>query len=149
MMSVVGRARTNASAPTLTSSETTLLTVASSRRLIAGWTYSRQMLRLKRLAAAIDMIAAGTRAPTAMAAKATPVNQLGNIFWKRSAMALLLPNALLGLMPAAMAMKPRSPISPSRNEYAGRNDALRLMTRWPLALNTPSANVGRGKEPAR
>jgi hypothetical protein len=56
----------------LTSSETTLLTGASSRRLIAGWTYSRQMLRLKWLAAAIDMIAAGTSAPTAMAAKATP-----------------------------------------------------------------------------
>src|ERR1700676_5214845 len=142
MMSVVGSTRTNAKAPTLTSRETTLLTVASSARLIAGCTYSRQMLRLKRLAAAIDMIAAGTRAPTAMAANATPVNQLGNIFWKRSAMALLLPNALVGLMPAAMAMKPRSPISPSRKEYAGRNDALRLMTLWPLALKTPTRECG-------
>ncbi len=116
MMSVVGSARTNTRAPTLTRSETTLLTVASSRRLIAGWTYSRQMLRLKRFAAAIDITAAGTSAPTAMAANATPVNQLGNMFWKRSAIALLLPNALLGLIPAAMAMKPNSPISPSRNE---------------------------------
>jgi hypothetical protein len=31
-----------------------------------------------------------------MAAKATPVNQLGNMFWKRSAVALLLPDALVG-----------------------------------------------------
>src|ERR1700680_1719218 len=142
MMSVVGRARTNASAPTLTSRETTLLTVASSRRLIAGCTYSRQMLRLKRLAAAIDITAAGTRAPTAMGAKGTPVNQLGNMFWNRSAIALLLPNALLGLIPAAMAMNPKRPISPSRKEYAGRNDALRLITRWPLALKTPVSECG-------
>src|ERR1700680_4296851 len=138
MMSVVGSARMKISAATLTSSETILLTVASSRRLIAGWMYSRQMLRLKRLAAAIDITAAGTSAPTAMAANATPVNQLGNIFWKRSAMALLLPNSALGLIPAAMAMKPSRPISPSMNEYAGRNDALRLMVRWPLALKTPT-----------
>src|ERR1700694_6057745 len=142
MMSVVGSTRTNAKAPTLTSSETTLLTVASSRRLIAGCTYSRQILRLKRLAAAIDITAAGTSAPTAMAAKATPVNQLGNMFWKRSAMALLLPKALVGLMPAAIALDPKRPISPSRKEYAGRNDALRLITRWPLALKTPVSECG-------
>src|ERR1035437_1382414 len=129
MMSVVGSTRMNTSAATLTSSETTLLTLASSRWLIWGWMYSRQMLRLNRLAAAIDITAAGTSAPTAMAAKATPVNQLGNIFWKRSAMALLLPNAAVGLMPAAMAMKPSRPIIPSMNEYAGRNEALRLMVR--------------------
>src|ERR1035437_3898902 len=129
MMSVGGSTRMKTRAGPLTSSGTPLLALASSRRLIAGWTYSRQMLRLKRLAAAIDMIAAGTSAPTAMAAKATPVNQLGNIFWKRSAMALLLPNALLGLIPAAMAMKPKRPIIPSMNEYAGRNEALRLMVR--------------------
>src|ERR1700680_5232209 len=142
MMSVVGRARTKASAPTLTSRETTLLTVASSLRLMAGCTYSRQMLRLKRLAAAIDMIAAGTSAPTAMAAKATPVNQLGKMFWKRSAMALLLPNALDGLIPAAMAMNPKRPISPSRKEYAGRDYEFALINLWPLALKTPVSECG-------
>ena len=36
------------------------------------------MLRVKMLAVAIDMIAAGTSAPMAMAAKATPTNQDGN-----------------------------------------------------------------------
>ena len=36
------------------------------------------MLRVNRFAAAMDMIAAGTRAPTAMAANAIPANQLGN-----------------------------------------------------------------------
>ena len=35
------------------------------------------MLRVKRFAAAIDMIAAGTRPPMPMAAKATPANQSG------------------------------------------------------------------------
>ena len=36
-------------------------------------------MRVKVLAVAIDMIAAGTRAPMPMAAKATPTNQSGNI----------------------------------------------------------------------
>ena len=36
------------------------------------------MLRVNRFAAAIDMIAAGTSAPIATAAKATPANQDGN-----------------------------------------------------------------------
>ena len=37
------------------------------------------MLRVHRFAAAIDMIAAGTRAPIPIAAKAMPANQCGNI----------------------------------------------------------------------
>jgi hypothetical protein len=36
------------------------------------------MFRVKRLAAAIDMIAAGTSAPMPIAAKATPANHDGN-----------------------------------------------------------------------
>ena len=37
------------------------------------------MLRVNRFAAAIDMIAAGTSAPIAIAANATPANQDGNM----------------------------------------------------------------------
>ena len=37
------------------------------------------MLRVKVFAVAIDMIAAGTSAPIAIAANATPTNQTGNI----------------------------------------------------------------------
>jgi hypothetical protein len=42
------------------------------------------MLRVNRFAAAIDMIAAGTRAPMTMAEKPMPANQLGNICWNRN-----------------------------------------------------------------
>ena len=41
------------------------------------------MLRVNRFAAAIDMIAAGTSAPIAIAANATPANQDGNAVWKK------------------------------------------------------------------
>ncbi len=69
------------------------------------------MLRVNRLAAAIDMIAAGTSAPMAMAAKPKPTNQSGNIALKSSGMAWLL---LDGFSPAAIAMYPSRASSPSR-----------------------------------
>jgi hypothetical protein len=49
-----------------------------------GSTYSRHRLRVKRFAAAIDITAAGTSAPIAIAAKATGVNHAGNMFTNRS-----------------------------------------------------------------
>ena len=42
------------------------------------------MLRVNRLAAAMDMMAAGTSAPMTMAAKAIPANQLGKTRWNRN-----------------------------------------------------------------
>ena len=67
------------------------------------------MFRVHRLAAAIDMMAAGTSAPIPIAAKAIPANQPLNC-WLNSAGTMVLvsglPVALLttGLVPAAMAM---------------------------------------------
>ena len=66
------------------------------------------MLRVHRLAAAIDMIAAGTSAPMPMAAKATPANQLGNCC-SNSSGTTVLPSArpfspTSGFTPAAIAM---------------------------------------------
>src|SRR3954454_10851471 len=89
------------------------------------------MLRVKRLAAAIDMIAAGTSAPIATAANATPANQLGNASSKNcgtTSCALGLPSRPIGLVPAAVAANPSSASSPSTSEYAGRIAALRRIT---------------------
>jgi hypothetical protein len=49
-----------------------------------------QKLRVKRLAAPMLMIAAGTRAPIAIAAKANPANHPGNKILKRSGTTSLL-----------------------------------------------------------
>src|SRR5215207_9147940 len=86
------------------------------------------MLRVKRFAAAIDMIAAGTRAPIAIAANATPANQLGKASSKNcgtTSCALGLPSSPIGLVPTAIAANPISASSPSTSEYAGRMEALR------------------------
>src|SRR5919112_2505445 len=72
------------SAPTLTTSEVSLATRASSAWSASRWTYSFQMLRVNRLAAAIDMTAAGTSAPMAMAPNAMPTNQDGKTLRNRS-----------------------------------------------------------------
>ena len=69
----------NASAPTLTIRETIFATCASSRSETSARTNSFHTFRVNRLAAAIDMTAAGTSAPIAIAAKATPRNQDGNM----------------------------------------------------------------------
>src|SRR5215469_12222983 len=77
-------ASTKTSAPTLTSSDTNWATLVSWAGLALGLTNALKMLRVNRFAAAIDMIAAGTSAPIAMAAYPTPANQGGNIFWNRN-----------------------------------------------------------------
>ena len=86
------------------------------------------MLRVNVLAAAIDMIAAGTSAPIAIAAKATPANQLGKESSNSCGMtswALGLPSRPIGLVPAAIATQPSRASRPSTKQYAGRIAALR------------------------
>src|ERR1700694_923211 len=92
----VGRNTMNSSAPALTTSEVNLAICDSSRSLMFGRTYSRQMLRVNRLAAAIDMIEAGTSAPMAIAAKAKPTNQDGNICTNRPGTTHWAPNGARG-----------------------------------------------------
>jgi hypothetical protein len=70
-------------------------------------------LRVNRLAAAIDMTAAGTSAPMAIAANATPTNHDGKKCRNRSGTAKL---GLDGVMPAAIAMYPSRAIMPSISE---------------------------------
>src|SRR5512133_2281433 len=93
------------------------------------------MLRVKVLAAAIDMIAAGTSAPIAIAAKATPANQLGKESSNScgtTSCALGLPSRPIGFVPAAIATQPSSASSPRTKEYAGRMAALRrIVVRLP------------------
>ena len=65
------------------------------------------MLRVNRLAAAMDMIAAGTKAPMAIAPKANPANQLGNESsksWGMTSCGLILPSSPIGIVPALIAM---------------------------------------------
>src|SRR5688500_1283422 len=86
------------------------------------------MLRVNVLAAAIDMIAAGARAPMAMAAKATPANQPGDMYSTicgLTSWGVGLPSTPLGWVPAAMATRPSRARRPSTKEYAGRIAALR------------------------
>src|SRR5690349_16755860 len=83
MEKVLGNSIANSSAPTLTVREAHCETFVSSLGPASGWKNSLKMLRVNRLAAAMDMIAAGTSAPMTMAAKATPVNQLVNRCWNR------------------------------------------------------------------
>src|SRR6476469_5917658 len=86
------------------------------------------MLRVKVLAAAIDMIAAGTSAPIATAANATPANQLGKASSNScgiTSCGLGLPSRPTGLVLAAIATHPSRASSPSTKEYAGRIAALR------------------------
>src|SRR5690348_4546184 len=88
------------------------------------------MLRVNVLAAAIDMMAAGTRAPIAIAANATPANHDGKLSSNScgiTSCALGLPSRPIGLVPAAIATQPRSASRPRTKEYAGRIEALRRM----------------------
>src|ERR1041385_3960724 len=84
------------------------------------------MFRVNRLAAAMDMIAAGTRAPIAIAAYPTPANHDGNSFsnsWGTASWGFGgLPATVT---PAAIATNPRRASSPRRKEYAGSSAALR------------------------
>src|SRR5581483_2119083 len=131
--------RTNASAPNLTTSEAIFDTVASSAGVAAGRKNSRQMLRVNRLAAAIDMIAAGTSAPMATAANATPANQLGKTSRKRSGAASLL---FVVLIPSAIAMKPSSATNASMSEYSGSATVLRRTVLRCFDASTPVTECG-------
>ncbi len=82
------------------------------------------MLRVHRLAAAIDMIAAGTNAPITIAANATPANHGENSCSNSCGIASC---GFLTWIPAATAAMPSSASRPSRNEYAGSSAALRRM----------------------
>src|SRR6266487_3677932 len=108
------------------------------------------MLRVKRFAAAMDMMAAGTRAPMPTAANATPANQPGNILSNSSGTTVLLSTVpcvapASGLIPAAIAMYPSSAIRPSRNEYAGSADMFRLITSRFRLARTPVMLCGYRK----
>src|SRR3954451_22787202 len=99
------------------------------------------MLRVNVFAAAIDMIAAGTSAPIATAAKATPANQLGKESSNScgiTSCGLGLPSAPTGLVPAAMATQPSRARSPRTKEYAGRIAELRRIV---LRLSEESVAV--------
>jgi hypothetical protein len=99
------------------------------------------------LAAAIDMIAAGTSAPMPIAANARPANQSGK-FWSNSIGMIVfgsgLPVALLvtGVTPAAIAANPSSAISPSSSEKAGNADMFRLITPRLPAASIPVTACG-------
>src|SRR5450830_684202 len=98
---LVGKNRMKTNAPNLTANDTSLATLASPCGVTPGLTYGFQKLRVNRLAAPIDITAAGTRAPMAMAAKAKPLNQAGNRALNRAGTTSLL---LLTVMWAAYAM---------------------------------------------
>src|ERR1700737_3677879 len=74
----VGRKIVNASAPSLTTRDAILATVASPAWVIWGRTYDFQTLRVNRLAAPMLITAAGTSAPIAIAENAKPENHDGN-----------------------------------------------------------------------
>src|SRR4051794_6511759 len=99
--SFCGRNSTNASAPAFMNSDAQRATRVCSWSSASLWTYSRQMLRVNRFAEAIDITAAGTSAPIAIAANAKPSNQDGKYFRNRSGTANV---AADGLMPAAIVM---------------------------------------------
>src|SRR4051794_35774448 len=101
------------------------------------------MLRVNRFAAAIDMIAAGTRAPIAIAAYPTPANHEGNSFSKSCGIASCgLGGLPVTVTPAAMATKPSSASRPRRKEYAGSSAALRRVTERFFVDRTPVTECG-------
>src|SRR5690349_3002741 len=87
------------------------------------------------------MIAAGTSAPMAMAAKATPANhgeKLSSNSCGTTSWALGLPSSPTGLVPAAIVTQPSSASRPRTRLYAGRIAALRRIV---LRLRDASAPV--------
>ena len=74
------------------------------------------MLRVNRLAAAIDMKAAGTSAPMMIIAKASPANPDGNMCWNRLGTTVLVSGfpvgPISGVMWPAMAMTPNRAMRP-------------------------------------
>src|SRR5579864_5987646 len=137
-----GKKMTKINAPSFTTSEVSLAMLDSSLSVMFGLMYSRQMLRVNRLAAAIDMMEAGTSAPIAMAPKAKPANHEGNIWRNRPGTTNCAPYGACGWMLAARPIRPNSAINPSKKLYAGSSAALRLMACRLLELSTPVMECG-------
>ena len=114
-------------------------TAVCSRSSASLWMYSLHTLRVKRFAAAIDMTAAGTKAPIAIAANANPSNHDGKYWMNRSGTAKFLS---VGLIPAAIAISPVSASRPSMSEYTGRIAMLRRTTSCDFALSVPVTACG-------
>src|ERR1700733_6275833 len=85
---VAGSFSTNSSAPNFTTRETTFAIRDSSSGSIFRRTKAPYKFRVNRFEAAIDMIAAGTSAPIATAARQNPANHSGNIFRNSSGTAV-------------------------------------------------------------
>ncbi len=103
------------------------------------------MLRVNRLAAAMDIIADGTSAPMTMVANATPANQCGKTCSNSSGMIVLvlaLPPAVSGLMFAASATRPSSAISASTTLYSGSQAIDRLTVSRDRVVSTPVIACG-------
>src|SRR5712664_4438716 len=98
------------------------------------------MLRVNRLAAAIDMTADGTSAPMMIVANATPANQCGKVPSNSAGMMVLvlaLPPDRSGLTLAASATTPSSAMRPSTMLYTGSHATERLTTSLLLVESTP------------
>src|SRR5438552_16096103 len=91
-------------APNFTTNEAHLATAASSRSLAFFLKYSLYIFLVNRLAAAMDIMEAGTSAPIAIAANAKPANQDGKKALISPGTAPLLPNPARGLICAAIAI---------------------------------------------
>src|SRR6516162_4163138 len=97
------------------------------------------MFRVKRFEAAIDITAAGTSAPIAIAANANPTNHGGNTAAIRRGTTRL---GVETVMPAAIAMYPRSASRPSTSEYDGSSAAFCRTTLPLYAARTPVIACG-------
>ena len=97
----------------MTTSDTSLAIADSAAGVSNGSTNGFQTLRVKVFAAPIDMTAAGTSAPIAIAAKQKPANQAGKIFSISCGTASC---GLATLTPAACAISPSSAMRPSTSE---------------------------------
>src|SRR3954462_2924884 len=97
------------------------------------------MFLVNRFAEAIDITAAGTSAPIAMAAKAKPSNHDGKYFRNRSGTANVLSVVLIL---AVIVMKPSRARNPSISVYAGRIAMLRRTTSCERALSVPVITCG-------
>src|SRR4029077_20521833 len=98
-----------------------------------------QMLRVNVLAAPIDITAAGTSAPSAIAAKQKPANQSGNA---QSTSCGTASCGVATFTPAAIAISPSKAIKPRTNEYAGRVIVLKRMALPLEAASEPVSACG-------